>query len=84
MVDQSISEEQKQALVRIYLSFRREYEEEHSARPVSDASVADPAAADRSAPDRSAPDPSAPGPSAPSEPSSSKQKEGPVSTSVTP
>jgi transcriptional regulator with XRE-family HTH domain len=27
--DQSISEEQKQALVRIYLSFRREYEEEH-------------------------------------------------------
>jgi transcriptional regulator with XRE-family HTH domain len=31
MADQSISEEQKQALVRIYLSFRREYEDEHSA-----------------------------------------------------
>ena len=29
MADQSISEEQKQALVRIYLSFRREYENEH-------------------------------------------------------
>ena len=28
MADQSISEEQKQALVRIYLSFRREYEDE--------------------------------------------------------
>jgi hypothetical protein len=30
MADQTISEEQKQALVRIYLSFRREYEEEHA------------------------------------------------------
>jgi transcriptional regulator with XRE-family HTH domain len=30
MADQSISEEQKQALVRIYLSFRREYEDERS------------------------------------------------------
>ena len=29
MADRSISEEQKQALVRIYLSFRREYEDEH-------------------------------------------------------
>jgi len=29
LADQSISEEQKQALVRIYLSFRREYENEH-------------------------------------------------------
>jgi hypothetical protein len=29
LADQSISEEQKQALVRIYLSFRREYEDEH-------------------------------------------------------
>jgi transcriptional regulator with XRE-family HTH domain len=29
LADRSISEEQKQALVRIYLSFRREYEEEH-------------------------------------------------------
>jgi len=31
MADQSISEEQKQALVRIYLSFRREHEEERAA-----------------------------------------------------
>ena len=30
MADQTISEEQKQALVRIYLSFRREHEEEHA------------------------------------------------------
>jgi transcriptional regulator with XRE-family HTH domain len=29
LADQSISEEQKQALVRIYLSFRRDYEDEH-------------------------------------------------------
>jgi transcriptional regulator with XRE-family HTH domain len=29
MADQSISEEQKQALVRIYLSFRRDHEAEH-------------------------------------------------------
>ena len=29
LADQWISEEQKQALVRIYLSFRREYEDEH-------------------------------------------------------
>jgi transcriptional regulator with XRE-family HTH domain len=31
MADQTISEEQKQALVRIYLSFRREHEDEHGA-----------------------------------------------------
>jgi transcriptional regulator with XRE-family HTH domain len=31
MADQTISEEQKQALVRIYLSFRREHEEERGA-----------------------------------------------------
>jgi transcriptional regulator with XRE-family HTH domain len=30
LADQSISEDQKQALVRIYLSFRREYEDERS------------------------------------------------------
>ena len=35
MADQSISEEQKQALVRIYLSFRREHEDERS-QPVPD------------------------------------------------
>jgi transcriptional regulator with XRE-family HTH domain len=29
LADQTMSEEQKQALVRIYLSFRREYEDEH-------------------------------------------------------
>ena len=29
LADQTISEEQKQALVRIYLSFRRDYEDEH-------------------------------------------------------
>jgi transcriptional regulator with XRE-family HTH domain len=29
LADQTISEDQKQALVRIYLSFRREYEDEH-------------------------------------------------------
>jgi transcriptional regulator with XRE-family HTH domain len=29
LADRSLGEEQKQALVRIYLSFRREYEEEH-------------------------------------------------------
>jgi transcriptional regulator with XRE-family HTH domain len=33
LADQSISEEHKQALVRIYLSFRREYEDEHGAAP---------------------------------------------------
>ena len=32
MADQSISEEHKQALVRIYLSFRREHEDERGAR----------------------------------------------------
>ena len=30
MADQTIGEEQKQALVRIYLSFRRDYEDEHA------------------------------------------------------
>jgi transcriptional regulator with XRE-family HTH domain len=32
LADQTISEEQKQALVRIYLSFRREYEDERRER----------------------------------------------------
>ncbi|HEY6474222.1 MAG TPA: helix-turn-helix transcriptional regulator [Acidimicrobiales bacterium] len=35
MADQTISEEQKQTLVRIYLSFRREYEDEHDRTPAS-------------------------------------------------
>jgi transcriptional regulator with XRE-family HTH domain len=33
LADGSLNEEQKQALVRIYLSFRREYEEEHGVEP---------------------------------------------------
>src|SRR5580698_1476161 len=33
MSDQSISEEQKQALVNIYLAFRRDYEVEHGGAP---------------------------------------------------
>ena len=33
MADQTISEEQKQALVRIYLSFRRDHEDERSEAP---------------------------------------------------
>ncbi len=49
LADQTISEEQKQALVRIYLSFRREYEDEHGASdaPPTDAGAAQPAAAER-------------------------------------
>jgi transcriptional regulator with XRE-family HTH domain len=48
LADQSISEDQKQALVRIYLSFRREFEEEHgapAAKPVIDAESTEPGAA---------------------------------------
>jgi hypothetical protein len=36
MADQSISEEQKQALVRIYLSFRREHEDERGEQASAD------------------------------------------------
>jgi transcriptional regulator with XRE-family HTH domain len=36
MSDRSLNEEQKQALVRIYLSFRRDYEEEHGIVPTDD------------------------------------------------
>ncbi|HEX4434486.1 MAG TPA: helix-turn-helix transcriptional regulator [Acidimicrobiales bacterium] len=54
MADQSISEEQKQALVRIYLSFRREYEDERGEQVRPDAGAdAEPAA-----------DPTAAGPTA--------------------
>jgi transcriptional regulator with XRE-family HTH domain len=45
LADQSISEDQKQALVRIYLSFRREFEEEHGISPsrnAIDASASEP------------------------------------------
>jgi transcriptional regulator with XRE-family HTH domain len=44
MADQTISEEQKQTLVRIYLSFRREYEDERDTTDPSGA-AADPGAA---------------------------------------
>jgi transcriptional regulator with XRE-family HTH domain len=46
LADQSISEEQKQALVRIYLSFRREYEEEHGVAVPDAAPADDPPASD--------------------------------------
>jgi transcriptional regulator with XRE-family HTH domain len=39
MADQSVSEEQKQALVRIYLSFRREYEDERGEERPPDAAA---------------------------------------------
>jgi transcriptional regulator with XRE-family HTH domain len=50
MADQSISEEQKQALVRIYLSFRREYEDETGARGARTDAAGPPAAAPASGP----------------------------------
>ncbi|HVB91367.1 MAG TPA: helix-turn-helix transcriptional regulator [Acidimicrobiales bacterium] len=37
LADQTISEEQKQALIRIYLSFRRDYDDEHGT-PTADVS----------------------------------------------
>ena len=61
MADQSISEEQKQALVRIYLSFRREYEEEHPHEGKQEGTVAAVAAEDD--PDEAA-GPPAPAPQA--------------------
>jgi transcriptional regulator with XRE-family HTH domain len=57
LADQTISEEQKQALVRIYLSFRRDYEDEHGEKGTD---TDDPAAAS-AAPARTAP-PERPGP----------------------
>ena len=48
MADQSISEEQKQALVRIYLSFRREHGEERGEQAASADATVD-ATADRTA-----------------------------------
>jgi transcriptional regulator with XRE-family HTH domain len=46
LADQTISEEQKQALVRIYLSFRREHEDEHGERvPLSPATERPPSRA---------------------------------------
>ena len=55
MVDPGISEEQKQALVRLYLSFRREYDEEHGAP----ASAEPPEEGREGGPEREAPRPSA-------------------------
>ena len=53
MADQSISEEQKQALVRIYLSFRREHDEERAAAgPTAESSPVEPAPAAHPAPGR--------------------------------
>jgi transcriptional regulator with XRE-family HTH domain len=50
LADQTISEEQKQALVRIYLSFRREHEDERGApRPGERAEVTTTAAPARAA-----------------------------------
>ena len=65
MADQAISEEQKQALVRIYLSFRREFEEEQSqAAAARRARAADDQAGEPTAPEHSDPDPADSGPSA--------------------
>jgi transcriptional regulator with XRE-family HTH domain len=44
LADQTIGEEQKQALVRIYLSFRRDFENEHPAEPEPDRGGEEPAA----------------------------------------
>jgi transcriptional regulator with XRE-family HTH domain len=63
MADQAISEEQKQALVRIYLSFRREFEEEQ-AQAAAARAHADSQASEPTAPEGSAPDPADTGPSA--------------------
>ena len=54
MADQSISEEQKQALVRIYLSFRRDHEDERGEQgpggPGDPAPAPRPTRADRAVP----------------------------------
>ncbi|HVT42072.1 MAG TPA: helix-turn-helix transcriptional regulator [Acidimicrobiales bacterium] len=60
--DQTISEEQKQTLVRIYLSFRREYEDERGETvpvPVTPDAAATPTAATPGAPAPGAPTPAA-------------------------
>ncbi len=55
MADQSISEEQKQALVRIYLSFRRDHEEKRGEQePVPAASPAPAEPAESPAPEEAA------------------------------
>ena len=58
MADQTISEEQKQTLVRIYLSFRREYEDERGDRGADQgAGATPPASASRVATARQSPQP---------------------------
>jgi transcriptional regulator with XRE-family HTH domain len=69
MADQAISEDQKQALVRIYLSFRREFEDEQ----------AQAAAAARATGDGHAGEPTAPGRATPA-PAGSDDSARPVST----
>ncbi|HEY6427881.1 MAG TPA: helix-turn-helix transcriptional regulator [Acidimicrobiales bacterium] len=51
LADQSISEEQKQALVRIYLSFRRDYEDEHPTAATGASGGAPEEATETAAPD---------------------------------
>jgi hypothetical protein len=50
LADQTISEEQKQALVRIYLSFRREHEDERNRARAGSSDEADSATDGASAP----------------------------------
>jgi transcriptional regulator with XRE-family HTH domain len=61
MADQAISEEQKQALVRIYLSFRREHEEERKGPGPGAPADEDAAAPSGAAPSGAAPPGPAPG-----------------------
>jgi transcriptional regulator with XRE-family HTH domain len=55
MADQSISEEQKQALVRIYLSFRREHEDERGQAATAAATAATAATGPTAAPGTASP-----------------------------
>ena len=64
MADQAISEEQKQALVRIYLSFRREFEEEQAQAAAAARAQDDTHGVEPTAPEHSDPDPADSGPSA--------------------
>jgi hypothetical protein len=69
MADQSVSEEQKQALVRIYLSFRREYEDEreNGQRNAHEPGGEDPGPPQQAAQAASTPPPAASEPSGPAE-----------------
>jgi transcriptional regulator with XRE-family HTH domain len=74
MADQTVSEEQKQTLVRIYLSFRREYEDERS-RARGTGSDAGPATDD----DPGGPDDAVRGPTSPTD-APTASSEGPLTT----